>query len=976
MKYDEQDMVQDPIINYVCESQAEYNTSFYLGWIYIEKDQINEYRQNLSTPILDKIFLKKIKELNPFLLDEESYEVLKQLENARPDIEGNFTIWQFLKGLKSIYIQREKRNRDICLIDTKNIDNNYFHVTKEFEFTNGVEKIRQDIVFFINGIPVIFVESKAPHKQQGMDAALEQIKRYHRQCPELLAIEQSFVITHLIKFLYGATWNISSKNLYNWKEENQGDFERLVKSFFSKERVVKLITDYVLFTKKDDQLQKVILRPHQMRAIEKIVTRAEEKQKKRGLIWHTQGSGKTYTMIVAAKKLIENPIFENPTVILIVDRNELESQLFGNISAVGIEHVEVAQSKEHLKRILSQDKRGLIVSMIHKFEGIDANINTRDNIFVLIDEAHRTTSGNLGNYLMGALPNATYIGFTGTPIDKTSYGQGTFIIFGKDDPPHGYLDKYSIAESIEEGATVPLHYALAPNEFNIDKDILEKEFFSLTEAEGLSDIETLNTILEKSVNLKNAIKSRNRIEKTSQYIAKHYKEYVEPLGYKAFVVAVDREACAIYKDELDKHLPKDYSKVIYSSSQNDSEVMSQYYLTEEEEKRIRNDFKDPEKMPKILIVTNKLLTGFDAPILYCMYLDKPMRDHVLLQTIARVNRPYEDKEGKKKPAGFIVDFIGIFSNLKKALAFDSADIEGIVRDIEKLKEQFKNLIELNLIEHNDLKDFFKKLNEINKADKKIEWILQYFYEEEKRKEFYKYYKELSDIYNILSPDQFLSQFIKKFDELTRIYKIIREAYDPSIKIEKDITEKIKKLIQENVNQSDIKDALDIYEINENTLKKLEESGISNEEKVFNLAKSIRVLAEKEESIKPILISISERTENLIQFYKERQKSTEETLKELQAFIEEINKARREQADTGLDTDTFTIYWILQKESISNASNISKELKAILEKYPHWKKSDEHERNMKKGFIKILLAKFKEPKKVIEMTNKILYYLKG
>ncbi len=173
-------------------------------------------------------------------------------------------------------------------------------------------------------------------------------------------------------------------------------------------------------------------------------------------------------MIVAAEIILKNRIFENPTVIMLIDRTELETQLFGNLEAVGVENVEIATSKRRLRHLLANDQRGLIVSMIHKFENIPARINSRDNIFVLVDEAHRTTSGSLGNYLMGALPNATYIGFTGTPIDKTTHGKGTFIVFGQDDPPHGYIDKYSIAESIEDGTTVPLHYTLAPNELRVD----------------------------------------------------------------------------------------------------------------------------------------------------------------------------------------------------------------------------------------------------------------------------------------------------------------------------------------------------------------------------------------------------------------------------------------------------------------------------------------------------------------------------
>ena len=193
-----------------------------------------------------------------------------------------------------------------------------------------------------------------------------------------------------------------------------------------------------------------------------------------------------------------------------------------------------------------------------------------------------------------------------------------------DDPPHGYLDKYSIAESIEDGTTVPLHYTLAPNELRVDKEILEKEFLELAELEGVSDIEELNKVLERAVNLRNMLKNRERMEEIAKYVANHYKEHIEPLGYKAFLVAVDREACALYKKELNKHFPKEYSEVVYSPFYNDEPELAQYHLSEEEEKRIRKAFRNPAALPKILIVTEKLLTGFDAPVLYCMYLDKPL----------------------------------------------------------------------------------------------------------------------------------------------------------------------------------------------------------------------------------------------------------------------------------------------------------------------------------------------------------------
>jgi type I restriction enzyme R subunit len=203
----------------------------------------------------------------------------------------------------------------------------------------------------------------------------------------------------------------------------------------------------------------------------------------------------------------------------------------------------------------------------------------------MVDEAHRTTGGDLGNYLMAALPNATYLGFTGTPIDRTAYGKGTFIVFGRDDEK-GYLDKYSIVESIHDKTTVPLHYTLAPNDLRVDRETLEHEFLSLVEAEGMSDIEELNRVLDKAVNLRNMLKNKERMGRVAAHVAEHYQDVVEPMGYKAFLVAVDREACAWYKDLLDQHLPSEYSEVIYSPGHNDTEDLARFHISSDKEQSV------------------------------------------------------------------------------------------------------------------------------------------------------------------------------------------------------------------------------------------------------------------------------------------------------------------------------------------------------------------------------------------------------
>ena len=259
-----------------------------------------------------------------------------------------------------------------------------------------------------------------------------------------------------------------------------------------------------------------------------------------------------------------------------IDRNELEDQMLKNLTALGLGNLEHASSIWRLNELLKDDYRGIIVTMIHKFRDMPPDLNLRKNIYVLIDEAHRTTGGDLGNFLMAGLPNATFIGFTGTPVDKTAFGKGTFKTFGVDDD-EGYLHKYSIADSIGDGTTLPLYYQLAPNEMLVPHETLDKEFLSLAEAEGVADIEELNKILERAVNLKNFLKGKKRIRQVAEFVAKHYKENVEPLGYKAFLVGVDREACAFYKEALDAILPPEYSEIVYTGNNNDGPHLKKFF---------------------------------------------------------------------------------------------------------------------------------------------------------------------------------------------------------------------------------------------------------------------------------------------------------------------------------------------------------------------------------------------------------------
>ena len=449
----------------------------------------------------------KSAEFNPTVYREAAGGLAGELRRLQASIYGNRELLKYLRNQATFYCDAERRELDLTLIDYDQPNRNVYEVTEEFSVHNGHYGNREDVVFLINGIPVLVIECKNANKDEAIALGVDQLRRYHAETPELFVPEMVFTATEAIGFSYGVTWNTIRRNIFNWKDEQVGQLEAKVKSFCAIPHVLELLGQFIVFAEKDEELQKYILRQHQTTAVRKVVGRGLDGQKRRGLVWHTQGSGKTFTMIKAAELLFKAPQAEKPTILLLIDRNELEDQMLRNLAMLGLQNVEHAHRISRLVELLKNDYRGIIVSMIHKFNEMPPGICERSNVYVLIDEAHRTTGGDLGNYLFAGLPNATMIGFTGTPIDKTAYGQGTFKTFGVDDK-QGYLHKYSIAESIEDGTTLELFYSLAPNEMLANPELMEKEFWSMAETEGIADIDELNKILDRAVNLKNFSEGR------------------------------------------------------------------------------------------------------------------------------------------------------------------------------------------------------------------------------------------------------------------------------------------------------------------------------------------------------------------------------------------------------------------------------------------------------------------------------------
>jgi type I restriction enzyme, R subunit len=923
-----------------------------------------EKAKNASRFFTDILF-EKVKTFNPKYKDTKE-ELLRQLDLPLPTIAGNRDFLQYLQGEKTFFNKVENREFNLVLIDYENPTNNVYNVTEEYYFFNGQYAIREDIVFLVNGIPVVVIECKNATKDEAIAVAIDQLRRYHREAPEVMVPQQLFTATESIGFSYGVTWNTIRRNIFNWKHEEIGNLESKVKSFCDKQHLLDLLKKFILFAEQNEELNKYILRQHQKSAVDTVVERALDTAKTRGLVWHTQGSGKTYTMIKTAELLFKAKQAEKPTILLLIDRNELEDQMLKNLISVGVNNVEPAESIKDLRRLLKNDYRGIIVSMVHKFRDMPSEVNTRKNIYVFIDEAHRTTGGDLGNFLMAAVPNATFIGFTGTPVDKTQYGRGTFKTFGIDDEL-GYLHKYSIADSIEDGTTLPLFYGVAPNELLVPKEILEKEFLSLAEAYGVNDIEELNKILERAVNTKNFLKSEQRVNQVAKFVADHYKENVEPLGYKAFLVGVDRPACALYKKALDKYLPPEYSEVVYTGNNNDSEDLKAFHNDTKKEKEIRKKFTKINELPKILIVTEKLLTGFDAPILYAMYLDKPMRDHTLLQAIARVNRPYENEDQEMlKPHGFVLDFVGIFENLEKALAFDSDEINAIVKDIQLLKHLFQAKIE------NDVPPYLQ-LIQYGFNDKDIDNLIDNFRDKSKRKEFFKLFKEVEMLYEIISPDKFLRPFIETYATLSSIYQVVRNAYAKRVHVDREFQRKTNELVQSKITGTTPVFNNEFFEINEQTIQKIKETQDNDNTRVINLVKSIEKIAE-EESEDPFLIGIRERAEAVEERYEDRQISTQEALGEIKKIYEDDIKRQKEQAEKGFNSLTFFIYRSLVDKNISHSEEVTKKIKAEFINHPNWKNSDKELRELRKAVYFDVLSEEDDIDKVVNLIDDMFNHL--
>ncbi|MDX9911438.1 MAG: HsdR family type I site-specific deoxyribonuclease [Phycisphaerales bacterium] len=953
VKISEAGTVQFPMVKHAVE----------IGWEAITPEQALTLRGGEAGVFLREVLEQKLAEFNPWLTADGIRSIVETLDALPPTIEGNREMLSWLRGERGWYDEEERRQRPVKVIEFGQPGLNMFNVTWEWKIKPPARKgNRADVMFLVNGIPVCIVEHKNPKLGDAIDRAVKQLKRYELETPELLAAPQLFNVTHLLDYWYGATWTASRRDMARWKQAPEETYRFAVQAFFEHTDFLRTLQQWILFYVKDGETKKSVLRQHQRRAIDAVVGRCLDPQRQRGLVWHTQGSGKTFTLLTASRLVLEHKDrFQNATVIVVVDRIELEGQLrrwvdrlLGEVQQHDIP-VRRANTKAELQALLDSDFRGLIVSMIHKFEEIRKDSCPRDNVYVFIDEAHRSVARDLGTYLMAAVPKATIIGFTGTPIAKTAQGEGTFKIFGAQDES-GYLDKYSIRESIEDETTLPIKHMMAPSEVHVPTEQLDKEFFELAAADGVTDVEELNRVLDRAVGLRTFLTADDRIEKVAAFVAEHFRENVLPLGYKAFLVGVNREACAKYKKALDKHLPPEWSVPIYSENANDivdRPLVAELQVSDEREDEARTLFARPDKDPKILIVTDKLLTGYDAPVLYCMYLDKPMRDHVLLQAIARVNRPYEDESGIRKRVGLVVDFVGVLRELRKALRFDSGDVSGVIEDLDVLLQDFRQRMR-------DAEKKYLDAGEGGTADERLErLVFGRFLDPAARKAFFEAFKEIEALWEILSPSPELRDHIQSYKQLTQLYAAVRNAYADKAGLAVDLAHKTERLIQESAIQEGLGRITKTVTFDVKTLESLRKDGGPDEGKVFNLVRGLNKEMDENPDAAAVLQPLKDRAERILKDLEERKTTGMAAMDEIAALAAEKDAAMKSARESGLSARAFGVFWSLRDDAAMKTAGIdpmaaAAEAEKLLGRFPNAAVNPEERRRMRAALYPLVL----------------------
>lgn len=715
-----------------------------LGYEIFNGENIGPESQTpLRNTFQDVVIISKLREainkLNPQIPQEARERALKTvLRTDSPNLtENNKAFHKLLTEGVSVQYKQEDRNvwGTVNLIDFKNPQKNDFTAINQYTVVEDNNNRRPDIILFINGLPLVIFELKNPADEQAtIETAYKQFQTYKEQLPSLFRFNEILIISDWLEARAG-TITSGFDRFMPWKtidgkkkSTKEDQLETLIKGMLNKTILLDLIRHFIVF-EQEKQTQKKLAAYHQYHAVNKAIQstiKATQTNKKAGIVWHTQGSGKSLIMVFYTGKIVLE--LDNPTIVVLTDRNDLDDQLFGTFGRCKelLRQAPVqADSREKLKELLKVSSGGIVFTTIQKFFPEENRekyplLSERKNIIVIADEAHRTQYGfgakilkdkglityGYAKYVRDGIPNASFIAFTGTPIEKVD--RNTPAVFGK------YVDVYDIQQAVDDGATVRIYYEsrLAKLELKPEeRPKIDEEFEEVTEGEETTQRELLKS---KWARLEKVVGSKERIRRVAKDFLDHFENRNKILEGKAIIVCMSRRICVSLYNEIIKLRPKWHNseddkgaiKVIMTGSASDNKDWQEHIRNKERRRELGDRFKDKDDPFKIALVRDMWLTGFDAPCLHTMYVDKPMKGHGLMQAIARVNRVHKDKQ-----AGLIVDYIGIAPELKKALAdytesggegkpvFDQEQAVGVMKEkYEIVKDMFHGF---------DYKKFFK-----------------------------------------------------------------------------------------------------------------------------------------------------------------------------------------------------------------------------------------------------------------------------
>lgn len=716
---------------------------------------------------------------DPTKADEVIYKLRAILVSARTSphpVVANEEFMAWLTGQKSMPFGPNGEHTTVRLINfghTEDGSSNQWIISTEVTFTQGRVEKRFDLVLWCNGFPLVIGEAKSATRPAytWIDGAAQIHDDYEQSVPQFF-VPNVFSFATEGKNLHYGTVGMPVELWGPWREETTDEdqpakiglvaVQEAVEGILNPGAVLEFLRFFTIYaTDKKHRKIKIIARFQQFQATNLIVDRVLLGKIKQGLIWHFQGSGKSLLMVFTALKLRAMAELTNPTILIVVDRIDLDTQITGTFNASDVPGLISTDSRAQLQTLLSQGARKVIITTIHKFGEAPGVLDDRDNIIVMVDEAHRTQEGDLGQRMREALPNAFLFGLTGTPINKRDHN--TFMWFGSPDDDGGYLSRYSFQDSIRDGATLPLHFEPRLSEMHIDQEAIDTAFAELAEERGLTESDKI-TLSKRAASIEVLIKTPSRISKIAADIAEHFRAKVEPENLKAQVVAYDRASCIAYKEELDRRLGPDASTIVMSKARGDSPEWAKWTPGADELEQVVARFNDPSDPLKIIIVTSKLLTGFDAPILYCQYLDKPLKEHTLLQAITRTNRVYPPN----KTHGLIVDYLGIFDDVAKSLAFDEKSVQQVITNIEELKSQVAPAIAAAL-------SFFPGVDRAVGGYEGLVQAQSAIADDATKDSFGLAYSVLSQLWEAVSPDPMLSKFRDDYRWLTDVYESVRPA---------------------------------------------------------------------------------------------------------------------------------------------------------------------------------------------------------